>query len=163
LSKAIGLPQAKLGWIALAGPDRLVAEALNRLEVICDAYLAVSTPVQVAAPDLLRRGVEVRSQIADRVAGNYRQAQDAIAKVPSCRLLRADAGWYAVIQVPTLESEESLTVRLLTDDGVLTHPGYFFDFSRESFLVVSLLPETASFAEGLARVLRHFDCSGARP
>jgi len=163
VSKSIGLPQVKLGWMAVAGPDRLVAEAIDRLEVICDAYLAVSTPVQIALPELLRRGADVRRQIADRVAGNYRHAKGAVAKVPSCRLLGADAGWYAVLQVPTLESEEALAVRLLTDDGVLTHPGYFFDFPRESFLVVSLLPERAQFGEGLARVLRHFDCSGGRP
>ena len=68
-------------------------------------------------------------------------------------------GWYAVLQVPTLESEEDLVVRLLTDDGVLAHPGYFFDFPRESFLVVSLLPPEAVFADGVARVLRHFDCT----
>lgn len=164
LSKSVGLPQVKLGWMAVGGPERLVAEALERLELIGDTYLSVSTPVQVAAAELLTRGAAVRSQIAARVRANYRWLHAAAAAVPSCRVLGSDGGWYAVMQVPSLESEEDLVVRLLTSDLVLTHPGYFFDFPRESFLIISLLPPPAIFAEGVARVLRHFDCpSPARP
>jgi len=159
LSKSVGLPQAKLGWIAVGGPSELVGAALARLELVCDTYLAVSTPVQVAAADLLERGAAVRSQIAARVATNYRELMTLSARVPSCGVMRSDGGWYAVMQVPSFEPEEDLAVRLLTTDGVLAHPGYFFDFPRESFLVVSLLPPEASFSDGIARVLRHFACS----
>jgi aspartate/methionine/tyrosine aminotransferase len=162
LSKSIGLPQVKLGWIAVGGPDRVAADALERLELICDTYLAVSTPVQLAAGELLARGGAIRSQISTRIRANYRTLQRMIADAPSCRLLPAAGGWYAVMQVPSLESEEDLVVRLLTD-GVLTHPGYFFDFPRESYLIVSLLPPEEPFADGVSRVLRHFNCSmGAR-
>jgi len=159
LSKSVGLPQAKLGWIAVGGPAALVGAALARLELVCDTYLAVSTPVQVAAADLLERGAAVRSQIAARVATNYRELMALSARVPSCGVMRSDGGWYAVMQVPSFEPEEDLAVRLLTTDGVLAHPGYFFDFPRESFLVVSLLPPEASFGDGIDRVLRHFACS----
>lgn len=162
LSKSVGLPQVKLGWMAAAGPATLVAAALERLELICDTYLAVSTPVQTAAGPLLTAGAAVRRQIADRVRANYLSLQSAAAAVPSCRVLRADAGWSAVMQVPALESEEDLVLRLLTADGVLVHPGYFFDFPRESFLIVSLLPRPPEFAEGIGRLLRHFDCTPAR-
>ncbi|MBZ5557679.1 MAG: pyridoxal phosphate-dependent aminotransferase [Acidobacteriia bacterium] len=155
-SKSIGLPQVKLGWIAVTGPDRLVESALERLEVICDAYLAVSTPVQVAAEDLLNRGAGIRHQIAERVKANYRHLQSAAASAPACTVLRSDGGWYAVLQVPSLESEEDLVVGLLQSENVVVHPGYFFDFARESFLVVSLLPPPAAFADGIARVLRRF-------
>jgi alanine-synthesizing transaminase len=158
LSKSVGLPQVKLGWMAVGGPDGLVAAALERLELVCDTYLAVSTPVQHAAAGLLDRGAAVRSQIASRVVANYRALQAAVVGTPSCRALDSDGGWYAVLQVPSLESEEDLVLRLL-DDGVLAHPGYFFDFPRESYLIVSLLPPEASFADGVSRVLRHFDCT----
>ena len=160
LSKSVGLPQVKLGWMAVGGPDRVVTRALERLELVCDTYLAVSTPVQLAAAELLERGAAVRSQIAARVVANYRALQAAVAGAPSCRVLRSEGGWYAVLQVPSLQPEEDLVLRLLAD-GVLTHPGYFFDFPRESFLVVSLLPPEASFAVGVSRVLRHFDCTGS--
>ena len=158
LSKTIGLPQAKLGWIAVGGSDPLAAAALDRLELICDTYLAVSTPVQLAAATLFERGAEIRRAIALRIQANYRALHAFAARTPSCRVVPSAGGWYAVLQVPSLETEEELVLRLLAD-GVLTHPGYFFDFPRESFLIVSLLPPEATFADGLSRVLRHFDCS----
>jgi len=158
LSKSVGLPQVKLGWMAVGGPDRLVDEALERLELICDSYLAVSTPAQNAVAGILERGAAVRAQIAARVVANYRTLQTMTAGASSCRALPAAGGWYAVLRVPSLEPEEDLVLRLLAD-GVLTHPGYFFDFPRESYLIVSLLPSEAVFADGLSRVLRHFDCT----
>jgi alanine-synthesizing transaminase len=162
LSKSVGLPQVKLGWIAAGGPDRLVDAALERLELVCDTYLAVSTPVQAAAAELLDRGAAVRSQIAARVATNYRELGLQSARTPSCGVLRSGGGWYAVMHVPSFESEDDLAVGLLTNEGVLTHPGYFFDFPRESFLVLSLLPPEASFSDGIARVLRRFACSATQ-
>jgi alanine-synthesizing transaminase len=162
LSKSVGLPQVKLGWMAVGGPDRLVDEALQRLELICDTYLSVSTPVQVAAAGLLARGAAIRAQIAARVVANYQWLTSATAAVPSCRVVRGDGGWSTVLQVPSLESEEDLVMRLLTVGGVLAYPGYFFDFPRESFLVFSLLAPEAVFADGVARVLRYFDCA-SRP
>ncbi len=161
LSKSAGLPQVKLGWIAAGGPPALVDEALARLEVVCDAYLSVSTPVQVAAPELIDRAAAVRSQIAARVRSNFDGLRRAVASVPSCRVLEAEGGWYGVLQVPSLESEDDLVVRLLEEFDVLVHPGYFFDFLRESYLIVSLLPPPGVFGDGIARILRHFACSSA--
>jgi aspartate/methionine/tyrosine aminotransferase len=152
LSKSIGLPQVKLGWMALAGPRPVVDHALERLEVVCDTYLSVSTLVQLAAPELLERGAAVRAQIASRIVANYRQLNARAAEVPSTRVLRADGGWYAVMQVPTFRSEEDLVVDLVSTDGVLTHPGYYFDFPRESYLILSLLPPEQTFAEGVDRI-----------
>jgi aspartate/methionine/tyrosine aminotransferase len=162
LSKSAGLPQVKLGWIAVSGPDALVDAALERLEFVCDTYLTVSTPVQVAARHLIERGAGIRRQIAARVAANYRWLRSAVAGTP-CGARRSEGGWYAVLQVPSFGAEEDLVLDLLTARGVLTHPGYFFDFPRESFLIVSLLPPEPLFADGVARVLRHFACSAGRP
>ena len=162
LSKSVGLPQVKLGWIAVGGPGDLVDASIERLELAADTYLAVSTPAQLAAGALLDRGARVRRQIRARVVANHRALQAAIDDAPSCRLWPAAGGWYAVLQVPSLEPEEDLVLRLL-DDGVLTHPGYFYDFPRESFLIVSLLPPEASFADGVSRVLRHFNCTVTGP
>jgi alanine-synthesizing transaminase len=158
LSKSVGLPQVKLAWIAVGGPDDLVNRALERLEIICDTYLSVSTPVQIAAAELLERGAMVREQIARRVAANYEHINTAAGATPACRVLAGEGGWSAVLQVPSLESEEALVVNLLKDDGVLAHPGYFFDFPRESYLVMSLLVSEAQFADGTDRVLRRFAC-----
>lgn len=157
LSKSVGLPQVKLAWMALAGPERLVGRALERLEMICDTYLSVSTPVQLAAAELFERGAAIRTQISRRVATNYQSLQARASSAPASRVLAADGGWYAVLQVPSLQPEEDLVLDLLQADGVLTHPGYFFDFSAESYLIVSLLPPDARFAEGIERIMRHLD------
>jgi alanine-synthesizing transaminase len=139
------------------GPEALVRAALQRLEIICDAYLSVSTPVQVAAPLLIESGALVRAQILDRVRANYRALLSAVARYPAIEVLHADAGWSAVLRVPSTRSEEDLVVDLLERDGVLVHPGFFFDFAHEAFLIVSLLPEPQVFADGIRRVLERAD------
>ena len=98
-------------------------------------------------------GSAVRAQIASRIGGNYRRLKELAATWPSCRVLTAMGGWYAVVQVPTLRSEEELVLDLLTSDGVLAHPGYFFDFPRESYLIVSLLTPERPFVAGVERLL----------
>ena len=153
LSKAAGLPQLKLGWTVVDGPEGLVDEALARLELICDTYLSVSTPVQHAVPALLAVGETVAAQIAERIRANYRTLQRLAADHAASRVLHAEGGWYAVIQVPATRSEETLVLELLERDHVLVHPGYFFDFPREAFLVVSLLPDPDLLRQGVRRVL----------
>lgn len=153
-SKSIGLPQIKLAWIGVGGPSRIVSDALARLELACDTYLSVSTPVQVAAAELLERGSPVRRQIQTRIAANYRELGRFVETSPACALLPADGGWYGVVRVPTMGSEEDLAVDLLEGEGVLIHPGYFYDFQQASFLIVSLLVPEPEFAAAVSRVLR---------
>jgi len=152
LSKSVGLPQVKLGWMGIGGPSSLVDEAMDRLETISDAYLSVSTPVQVAAPELLRSGASVRAQIQRRVCGNFARLEAAASVCPACSVMPVEAGWYAVVQVPAIESEETIVLELLDRTGILVHPGYFYDFQREAFLVISLLPEADVF-DAAARAL----------
>ena len=159
LSKSIGLPQAKLAWIAVNGPPALVDEALARLEFAADAYLSVSTPVQEAAADLLAAGGGVREQIQERVADNYRHLVRSVPETSGCTVLAADGGWYAVLRVPAIASEEDLVLSLLEGDEVLTHPGYFFDFQSGAHVVVSLLPAPDVFRDGVGRLIRHFACT----
>ena len=153
LSKSAGLPQVKLGWIAVDGPANLVSEATDRLELICDTYLSVSTPVQVAAPSLIEHGHRVREQILVRIRTNYDLLRARAAAAGGVTLLDADAGWSAVLRVPATRSEEDLVLDLLERDRVVVHPGYFFDFPHEAFLVASLLPEPHAFASGVDRIL----------
>jgi alanine-synthesizing transaminase len=159
LSKSIGLPQAKLAWMAVNGPPALVDDALARLEFAADAYLSVSTPVQEAAADLLAAGSVVREQIQERVADHYRHLVQSVPERSGCTVLAADGGWYAVLRVPAVAAEEDLVLSLLQDDAVLTHPGYFFDFQTGAHIVVSLLPAPEPFREGVARLIRHFACT----
>jgi alanine-synthesizing transaminase len=163
LSKTIALPQAKLAWIAVSGDDEGVGRVLARLELACDTYLSVSTPIQLAAAQLLQRGAPIRRQIQERVRENYGALHTRAGEVPSCEILRADGGWYGVLRIPSIMSEEDLVLSLLAEDRVLVHPGYFFDFPREAFLVVSLLPPVDRFADGISRILSRFDRVSDRP
>jgi alanine-synthesizing transaminase len=153
LSKSVGLPQVKLAWIALAGPESLVAEARAGLEIVADTFLSVSTPVQVAAPALLERGAVIREAIRARTGRNLQALSAAVAAAPSITLHPPAAGWCAVLQVPAVRSEEALVLDLVEADGVLVHPGYFFDFPRELVIVVSLLPAPDVFDTAVARLL----------
>ncbi len=153
LSKAVGLPQLKLGWIVIQGPAELVNASIDRLELICDTYLSVATPVQLAVDALLESGGKIREQIQVRTSSNYDALRRLAAARPEVDVLHSDGGWSAVLRVPSTRSEEDLVLDLLEHDGVLVHPGYFFDFPHEAFVVVSLLPEPRQFADGIEKVL----------
>ncbi len=152
LSKSCGLPQLKLAWTAVSGPEAQRAQALARLEVIADTYLSVSTPVQVALPELLRRRDELQRPIHERVQRNLRTARARVRGTPAT-LLEPEGGWYAVLRVPATLGEDERVARLLAARDVLVHPGYFFDFPREAYLVLSLLPPPSDLDEGLDRLL----------
>lgn len=153
LSKSAGLPQLKLGWIGVGGPSDRVDEVLAAYEIVADTYLSVATPVQAAAADLIERGAGIRSQILGRVTRNLDALRKAAATFPAVSVLPVEGGWSAVMQVPSLASEEALVLALLEHDDILVHPGYFFDFPREAFVVVSLLVDPAVFDRAIPRVL----------
>lgn len=157
LSKSVALPQVKLGWIALGGPASDVEQALERLDFITDTYLSVSTPVQVALPHLLREGASMRAAVAARVRRNYHAVGAALASDlrSPCTRLRAEGGWSVVVQVPAVYSDEELSLGLLDNEGVLVHPGYFYDFPRDGFVALSLLGEPTVFDEGVSRLMRY--------
>ena len=153
LSKSAALPQLKLGWIGFGGPPDRVDEVLAAYEVVADTYLSVATPVQAAAADLIERGAALRSQILARLKRNLEALRKAAAAFPAVDILPVEGGWSAVIQVPSVVSEEALVLALLEHEDILVHPGYFFDFPREAFMVVSLLVEPALFDRAMPRAL----------
>lgn len=153
LSKSAGLPQVKLGWIGVGGPAAKVDAALAAYEIVADTYLSVSTPVQVAAPSLIEQGALVRAQILARVRQNLVTLRSHAAAFPAVNVLPVEGGWSVVLQVPAVRSEDALALELLEMDDVLVHPGYFFDFAREAYMVVSLLPPPAVFEKAVGHVL----------
>lgn len=150
LSKLAGLPQMKLGWILVAGSPELREEARERLEHICDAYLTVGAPVQVAAERLLATAPSVRGEILDRASRNLRVLRGHDTVTP----LVPEGGWYAVLRLPAISSSEAWALALLQQACVHVHPGPLFGFGSEANVVVSLLPEVATFEEGIDRLLR---------
>jgi aspartate/methionine/tyrosine aminotransferase len=150
LSKMSALPQVKLAWILVCGPQEEKGKALERLELIADTFLSVGTPVQHAAATLLEARNILQPQIRKRLQNNLRLLNDELALSPA-RALRVEGGWYAVVQVPRTRSEEEWVVDLLENHDVLVHPGFFFDIPSEAFLVFSLLTPTEIFHAALQR------------
>jgi aspartate/methionine/tyrosine aminotransferase len=153
LSKISGLPQMKLAWLAVSGPGPWKKEALARLEVIADTYLSMNTPVQLAAPVLLEQRHSLQTQLMDRVRRNLAELDRQLAAQKHCTRLHLEGGWYATLRIPVTRSDEDLALELLEKHGVYLHPGHFYDFHQEGFLVVSLITPEMEFAEGIERAL----------
>ncbi len=153
LSKSCGMPQLKLGWIAVGGPARAKAEALARLALINDMILSVGTPVAQALPRLLEIGVAIRARVAARIKANREVLVKAVTPPCPCSTLPAEGGWSALLRVPEVMNDEAWALALLGEDNVLVQPGYFFDLEIGATLVLSLLTEPAVFEKGIRRIL----------
>jgi len=153
LSKISGLPQMKLAWLVTSGPAERSQPALDRLEVIADTYLSMNAPIQLAAAVLLDQRRNIQPLLLDRVRTNLEQLDRALERKPGCERLALEGGWYAVLRVPVTQSDEELAIQLLRKNGVLVHPGHFYEFPSDGFLVVSLIPPPVTFHQGITRVL----------
>ena len=154
LSKISCLPQMKLAWIVMNGPAELQDQAHARLQVIADTYLSVNAPIQHAARELLEQKDQVQPQVRQRVKANLRFLDDHLKLHGSIRRLDVDGGWYAVLQVPAKQPDEVLAIKLIKRAGVVVHPGHFYDFQHDGYLVVSLITPENEFQKGIASVLR---------
>jgi aspartate/methionine/tyrosine aminotransferase len=153
VSKISGLPQMKLAWIVTSGPEQAVSAALARLEVIADTYLSMSAPIQLAAPALLEQRHSIQALLRDRVRVNLGRLDRELVKQKSCRRLKVEGGWYVVLRVPVTQSDEDLAIEILRQRSVLVHPGHFYDFPSDGYLIVSLITLEEKFRQGIARVL----------
>jgi len=153
LSKISGLPQMKLAWIVTGGPGEQARAAMARLEVIADTYLSMNAPVQLAAPVLLEQRHSIPPLLLDRVRANLSELDRGLAKQKTCRRLDVEGGWYGVLRVPVTQSDEDLAIEILRKISVLVHPGHFYDFSGDGYLIVSLITPPQDFRRGIAQTL----------
>ena len=149
LSKISALPQMKVAWIVASGPPALLQDALARLEIISDTYLSLSTPLQLATSALLQLRFTMQPQLKERVRANLAELDEQLARQAQCSRLMVEAGWYAVMRVPAIASDEDIVIGLLEKESVLVHPGHFYDFPAPGFLVLSLITPPQDFKEGL--------------
>jgi aspartate/methionine/tyrosine aminotransferase len=154
LSKLLALPQMKLAWIVAGGPDARVREALGRLELIADAFLSPNAPVLHAFPSWFAERKPLHEAIDARLRRNLAALGRATAASPVSRL-RVEGGWYAVLRLPSTDSDEGWALGLLEQAGVVVHPGYFFDFEGPPHVVVSLLSDEATFEAGIKRLVSY--------
>jgi alanine-synthesizing transaminase len=153
LSKISGLPQMKVAWVTTTGPEDQVGEAVARLEVIADTYLSMNAPLQLATPVLLEQRKTIQPILLDRLRANLEELDRELRKQKSCERLAVEGGWYAVLRVPVTRSDEELAVDLLKECLVAVHPGHFFDFPQDGYLVVSLITPPDHFRDGIRKIL----------
>ena len=154
LSKISCLPQMKVAWVVCSGPRTLKQEALARLAVIADTYLSMNAPTQLAVPTMLDERHTIQPQVTLRVRSNLTELDAQLAAQDLCCRLAVEGGWYAVLRVPVLGSDEELAVALLRNTGVLLHPGHFYNFPGDAYLVASLITPASEFAVGVRRALQ---------
>ena len=145
----------KFAWLAVSGPEDLARQAMARLEVIADTYLSANAPIQLAAPVLFAQRHDFRRQLMARIRVNLAELDRQLAAQKACARLQIEAGWYAVLRVPVTRSDEDLVIELLEQKSVLVHPGHFYDFPADGYLVLSLIAREEEFREGVKRLLRH--------
>jgi alanine-synthesizing transaminase len=153
VSKISALPQMKFAWVATTGPKEPVAEAGARLEVIADTYLSMNAPIQLGAPIFLEQRKAIQPIVLDRLRANLAELDRQLSNHPSCERLQTEGGWYVVLRVPVVGSDEDPAIRLLRHVQVSVHPGHFYDFATEGYLVLSLITEPEIFREGVSRLL----------
>ena len=153
LSKISALPQMKVAWVVTSGPGAQVEEAMARLEVIADTYLSMNTPMQLALPVLLDQRKNIHPLLLDRLRTNLEELDHQLTHQKTCQRLETEGGWYAVLRVPATQPDEDLAIDLLRKLSVLLHPGHFYDFPFDGYLVVSLITPLEKFREGIRRVL----------
>jgi alanine-synthesizing transaminase len=156
LSKICGLPQMKAAWLIASGTEEWKSEALTRLEVIADTYLSMNAPVQLAIPKFLEQRYGFQDQVISHVRRNLAELDRQLSVQKSVSRLKVEGGWCAVLRVPATHSDEDLAIELLATQGVSVHPGHFYEFPAEGFLVVSLITPEQAFAEGTRRLLATF-------
>ena len=157
ISKISALPQMKLAWIAVSGPSAVVDPAMQRLEVIADTYLSLNAPIQLAAPVLLDQRKTVQPQLMQRVRINLAELDRQLRGQKSCSRLDIQGGWYAVLRIPVTHSDENFAIDLLQRSGVLLHPGHFYDFPGDGYLVLSLITTEREFRNGVSAALESAD------
>jgi aspartate/methionine/tyrosine aminotransferase len=154
LSKISALPQMKFAWVATSGPEPAAAQASARLEVIADTFLSMNAPIQLAAPTFLDLRKTIQPILLDRLRANLSELDRRLAEHPACTRHQVDGGWYAILRIPILETDEDLCLRLLRNAHVSVHPGHFYDFPSEGHLILSLITEPTIFSEGVSRLLQ---------
>ncbi len=152
LSKIAALPQMKVAWIVTSGPPAECAETMARLDVIADTFLSMNAPIQWATPALLAQRKTIQPQLVERVSQNLAELDRQLAAQKGCQRLVVEGGWYAVLRIPVTRSDEELAIELLREKSVLVHPGHFYDFSSDGYLVLSVITPQPDFAEGMSAV-----------
>ncbi len=156
LSKMFALPGLKLSWIAVTGETQGVVNAVDRLETIADTFLSCHIPIQEALPEIFAQGKTFLTQYRQEVQRRRDLAVGLLQSEPRFRFTPPRGGFYLTASVDPLPSleEENFVIRLMEEEGIFVHPGYFYDEESGLHLVLSILTKEADLQRGIAGIRR---------
>jgi len=101
---------------------------------------------------LLKQKDFVQPQLTGRVHANLNFLDDQLRSRQSIQRLKVEGGWNAVLRIPAKKPDEDLAVELIEKAKVIVHPGHFYDFLDDGYIVVSLITPEDSFQKGIVKV-----------
>jgi aspartate/methionine/tyrosine aminotransferase len=134
-SKMFALPGMKIGWIGVTGEDHLVEKTLSALELISDTFLPVNETAQFAVPQIFAKGQPFLDRYRQWIANSRNVALQCLT---GCDVVHPAGGFYITARLST--DEDRAALQLLRDDGVLVHPGYYYDIVPDH-LVMTFIQE----------------------
>jgi aspartate/methionine/tyrosine aminotransferase len=146
----------KVAWLTTTGPESLRKSAVERLEIIADTYLSLNSPTQWAFLRLLEERRSLRPQVLERVRDNWAHLRTAVSKASACEVLEGEGGWYAVLRTRQDRADEELAIELLQKTHTLVHPGHFYDFAADGYIVLSLITPVVDFQRGVSCLMEFF-------
>jgi aspartate/methionine/tyrosine aminotransferase len=115
----------------------------------------MNTPMQLAMPAWLAGRARIQDEIRGRARANLSALTSAAAdESAGLTLLRADAGWSAVLRLAGCGGERECAVRLVRERGVVVHPGSFYGMGEANRVIVSLIGPEEEFKEATNRMVR---------
>jgi alanine-synthesizing transaminase len=141
ISKLFALPGMKIGWIGVTGESAAVQKAVRALDMISDTFLPVNEVAQAALPLIFKKGSTFLKGFQKEVEKRAAFALEKVRSLPHIEAIPPEGGFYITLRLKTTE-EEPYALNLLRKEGILVHPGYFYDMEGNHIILsfVSPLP-----------------------
>ena len=152
ISKMLALPGLKLGWIAVSGDPSLVKKSMRALDLMSDTFLPVNEAIQFTFPPLLLKGKGFMSRFQHEVLTRAQLMMHQLREVQAFSWAKPEGGFYLTLRLKEKAlNEEKLALQLLQQEGLLLHPGYFYDMPG-AHLILSFVSPTNTLLSAVKKI-----------
>lgn len=158
-SKTYALPGLKLGWVVVTGPRH--QEYVEALERSADAFLSCSQTAQNTLPALVKRGGRFIQSFRKYVELNRDLTIQMLQKHPRISFHKPEGGFYLFAKITDVKdkngsniTDEEFVIDLLKRAGIFAHPGYFYDYDKDIYLLISLLLPPKKLKATLQKIIK---------
>jgi len=173
VSKTYALPGLKISWIIVTGSD--YPKYIDLLERPVDALLACNQIGQAMLPTVIKKGEPFIKKLRRYLQNNQKLAIQILKKEPRITYHRPEGGFYLfakinprqtaalktspqTLKAPPQNKKTSLTdeqfvIKLMQKTGIFAHPGYFYDYDRDLYILISLLLPPKILQKSLQKII----------